>query len=663
MVQSLGISVGNSNSYVAAGQGGGIELLLNEYSNRSTPSMVAFSGQVRAIGVDASSNFFMNLKNTVYDLMILVGKPYRDIQLEDSKGMPLYPFAIEEGPDGQALVSVKHLGEDRKFTVSQILAMLFTKLRGIAGDSIDCVLSCPQFYTDNQKLALLQAAAIAGLNPLQIITDMSAVVLNYAYYRTTKEDSHKFVAFVNFGQSNLQCAIVWLSPKDDLVRILSAESEAIGGRDFDRCLAEHFITTHKLNLNQKAHLKLMSACEKLKRLLSANTNEIPISVESLLGEDKDFNARIDRATFETISEPILRRVTSCLSRALQNAVANFEQVISETVDAAKAAEVARAAEAQKTAELSKVAEAAKAAKQVAQAKAAAEALAKVEAQNKQEAQQKKPEDGGAQVEGDQPKQADQVDQEKPSNSSQKDQDSSSKDKETPMEAESEELTKATAEEQRAVQAVKTSKSAEKSMASQASRLNKLAQVKFDLQTVEIVGGSSRIPAFRQVIQNVFKLSPSTTLNTDEAVARGCVLHCATLHPGMKVKRQVRIVNVEPFSKPSGFSCDKDLRRIELELVAEDRKYRNRTEARNNLEEYIYSERNKLQEGDSFLQQLSNSLDWLFSDEGEDASEEAYNARLNELKQISNSRMSADKKETQEVTNTEQNCDQTDQKSG
>lgn len=630
MVQSLGISIGNSSSYVAAGQGGGIEILLNEYSNRSTPSMVAFTDQVRAIGVDASSNFFMNLKNTVYDLMVLLGRPYKDINTS------LYPFYMEEGSDGQALIVVRHLGEERKFTVTQILAMLLTKLRSIAGDSIDCVLSCPQFYTDNQKIALFQAALIAGLNPLQIITDMSAVVLNYAYYRTTKEDAHKFVAFINFGQSNLQSIIAWLSPKDDLVRILAAESEPIGGKDFDQCLAEHFISTHNLSLNQKAQLKLISACEKLKRLLSANTNEIPLNVESLLGEDKDFTARIDRTTFETISEPLLHRVEQCLTRTIQNATINFGKVMSETVEAAKAAEVARAAEAQKAIELTKVAEEAKSAKELAQANAAAEALAKVEAKNKEEVHDRTSSNDGAQTEGGAPKEeGDQMDQNGEAKSEdasqQANHNNSNSSKEAPMDTESEELTKATAEEQRAVQAVKAAKAAEKSMAAKVNRLTKLSQLQFDLQTVEMVGGSSRVPAVRQLIQKVFNLVPSTTLNTDEAVARGCVLHCATLHPGMKVKREVKIVNVEPSSKPSGLTCDKDLRRIELELITEDRKYRARTEARNNLEEYIYSERSKLKEGDQYLQQLSDQLDWLFSDEGEDASEEIYLTKLAELK--------------------------------
>ena len=45
----------------------------------------------------------------------------------------------------------------------------------------------------------------------------------------------------------------------------------------------------------------------------------------------------------------------------------------------------------------------------------------------------------------------------------------------------------------------------------------------DIHSVEVLGGSSRIPAFKQLVTKVFSKDPSTTLNADEAVARGCAL--------------------------------------------------------------------------------------------------------------------------------------------
>lgn len=45
----------------------------------------------------------------------------------------------------------------------------------------------------------------------------------------------------------------------------------------------------------------------------------------------------------------------------------------------------------------------------------------------------------------------------------------------------------------------------------------------DVNAVEIVGGATRIPAVKERIAKFFGKDVSTTLNADEAIARGCAL--------------------------------------------------------------------------------------------------------------------------------------------
>ena len=45
----------------------------------------------------------------------------------------------------------------------------------------------------------------------------------------------------------------------------------------------------------------------------------------------------------------------------------------------------------------------------------------------------------------------------------------------------------------------------------------------DIEAVEVVGGGCRVPAIKDIIADVFMRDLSTTLNLDEAVARGCAL--------------------------------------------------------------------------------------------------------------------------------------------
>uniref|UniRef100_A0A673C8N1 Heat shock protein 4 like n=1 Tax=Sphaeramia orbicularis TaxID=375764 RepID=A0A673C8N1_9TELE len=67
----------------------------------------------------------------------------------------------------------------------------------------------------------------------------------------------------------------------------------------------------------------------------------------------------------------------------------------------------------------------------------------------------------------------------------------------------------------------------------------------DIYAVEIVGGATRIPAIKERISKFFCKDVSTTLNADEAVARGSALQCAILSPAFKV-REFSITDVVPF---------------------------------------------------------------------------------------------------------------------
>lgn len=52
----------------------------------------------------------------------------------------------------------------------------------------------------------------------------------------------------------------------------------------------------------------------------------------------------------------------------------------------------------------------------------------------------------------------------------------------------------------------------------------------DVSAIEIVGGATRIPAVKERIAKFFGKDVSTTLNADEAVARGCALQVSPCCP-------------------------------------------------------------------------------------------------------------------------------------
>ncbi|KAL5342362.1 Hsp70 chaperone Hsp88 [Aspergillus crustosus] len=57
----------------------------------------------------------------------------------------------------------------------------------------------------------------------------------------------------------------------------------------------------------------------------------------------------------------------------------------------------------------------------------------------------------------------------------------------------------------------------------------------DIDYIEMVGGSTRVPAIKDAVSKFFGKGLSFTLNQDEAIARGCAFSCAILSPVFRVR--------------------------------------------------------------------------------------------------------------------------------
>ncbi|KAI1172713.1 heat shock protein Hsp88 [Nemania sp. FL0916] len=79
--------------------------------------------------------------------------------------------------------------------------------------------------------------------------------------------------------------------------------------------------------------------------------------------------------------------------------------------------------------------------------------------------------------------------------------------------------------------------------------------KDDIDFIELVGGSTRVPAIKERIQAFFGKGLSFTLNLDEAIARGCAFACAILSPVFKV-RDFSVADIVHY--PIEFSWEKDV---------------------------------------------------------------------------------------------------------
>ncbi|KAJ4376947.1 adenyl-nucleotide exchange factor sse1 [Didymella sp. IMI 355093] len=330
----VGIDLGTLNSVIAVARNRGVDVIANEVSNRATPSLVGFGPKSRYIGETAKNQEISNLKNTVSSFVRLAGRAYNDpdVQVEqDFVSAPLVDI------NGQVGAEVTYLGKKEQFTATQITAMYLTRMRATASTELklpvnDVVLSCPVWYTDAQRRALLDAAQIAGLNCLRLMNDNTAVALGYGITKLdlpTAEEKPKRVCFVNIGHSNYTATVVEFK-KGELAVKSSAWDRHFGGRYIDKALVEHFAKEfdekYKINVmeNGKARFRLAAGVEKLKKVLSAN-NMAPINVESIMN-DVDVRGMLKREELEELIKPLLERATAPIEQALAEAKLTAEDI-------------------------------------------------------------------------------------------------------------------------------------------------------------------------------------------------------------------------------------------------------------------------------------------------------------------------------------------------
>jgi heat shock protein 4 len=204
----VGFDVGNDTSCVALARKRGIDVLMNKESKRETPSCISFGDKMRFMGTDGAAKISMNPKNTVHQLKRLIGKRWADPEVQAD--VAKLPFSVTAAPDGGILVNVMFCNERQSFTPEQLMAMVLVDLKKIAEAEggipvVDCCISVPAFYTEQERYAMLAAASTAGLNCLRLINETTATAIAYGIYKTDLPETDPVnVVFVDIGHAATQ---------------------------------------------------------------------------------------------------------------------------------------------------------------------------------------------------------------------------------------------------------------------------------------------------------------------------------------------------------------------------------------------------------------------------------------------------------------------------
>ncbi len=320
MSKIIGIDLGTTNSVVAIMEGGNPTVITNAEGSRLTPSVVAVTDKgERLVGQVAKRQAITNPTNTVYSIKRFMGRKFTEIQ-GDAR---MVPYRIEAADNGDVRVQI----QDKKYSPPEVSAMVLRKLKEAAeahlGETVTrAVITVPAYFNDAQRQATKDAGQIAGLSVERIVNEPTAAALAYGLDKKKDET----IAVFDFGGGTFDVSI--LEVGDGVVEVKSTNGDThLGGDDIDHILMNWLVAEFRkdqgidLSKDKMALQRLKESAEKAKCELSSVTEtEINLPfITADAGGPKHLQIKLNRARFEQLVEPILKRTLEPCERAIHDA--------------------------------------------------------------------------------------------------------------------------------------------------------------------------------------------------------------------------------------------------------------------------------------------------------------------------------------------------------
>ncbi|WP_026354396.1 Fe-S protein assembly chaperone HscA [Massilia niastensis] len=312
---AVGIDLGTTNSLVATVRSGSPEVLSDEDGRSLLPSIVRYLANGHAnIGHKAAHHQTTDPKNTIVSVKRFMGRGLKDIA--HAENLP-YDFV-----DAPGMVQVNTIaGVKSPVEISaQILATLRQRAEDSLGDElVGAVITVPAYFDDAQRQATKDAAQLAGLNVLRLLSEPTAAAIAYGL----DHGKEGVYAVYDLGGGTFDISILKLSK--GVFEVLSTGGDsALGGDDFDHRLFCWITEQARLApLSEQDTATLMVKARQAKELLSTNDETV---VEAILKSGELVQVTITAHTFAEITRHLVAKTMNAIRKAMRDANVAVEDV-------------------------------------------------------------------------------------------------------------------------------------------------------------------------------------------------------------------------------------------------------------------------------------------------------------------------------------------------
>jgi molecular chaperone DnaK len=315
----IGIDLGTTNSCAAIVQKGKPFVIPSREGYNTVPSIIALNSRGKiVVGHPAKGQMLTNPRLTVYGSKRLVGRPFDSPAVQRIR--EFFHYEIVPGPNGEAAVK---LG-DRVFSLQELSAMILLEVREIAQNYLAqeirrAVITVPAYYNDNQRQAVKEAAALAGLQVERILNEPTAAALAFGYGR----DLQKRILVYDLGGGTFDASLLQLN--SNIYEVISTGGDTfLGGVDFDNRIVDHLLrhfqttTGQPFQADRVAMQRITDAAERAKIALSERAEtrvQVPF-VTAVNGKPFDLDVTLTRNELVDLTSQLIDRSLAICSGVL-----------------------------------------------------------------------------------------------------------------------------------------------------------------------------------------------------------------------------------------------------------------------------------------------------------------------------------------------------------
>ncbi|MCW5663477.1 MAG: Fe-S protein assembly chaperone HscA [Piscinibacter sp.] len=304
---AVGIDLGTTHSLVAAVRHGVAECLPDEHGRVILPSAVRYlPGGRRQIGAAALAEAALDPRNTIVSVKRFMGRGVADIAQRAK-----LPYEFVDAP---GMLKLRTLEGDK--SPVEVSAEILAALRQRAEDSFDdelfgAVITVPAYFDDAQRQATKDAAQLAGLNVLRLISEPTAAAIAYGL----EHGSEGLYAVYDLGGGTFDISLLRLSAGVFEV-IATGGDSALGGDDFDALLADWALQRGGLTADTPQDKRAVLAAARAAKEKLSSADHATLACPLAGGE---LQVRVTRDEFVALTEPLVARTLAAVRKVLRDA--------------------------------------------------------------------------------------------------------------------------------------------------------------------------------------------------------------------------------------------------------------------------------------------------------------------------------------------------------